>query len=299
MAAGVFVGGKNSIGIDTGVVLSSGKAKGIVGPNNAAISSTANGTPGDAQLDAIIAPIKTFDASVLEFDFVPKGGLLTFNYVFGSEEYNTFVNTGFNDVFGFYINGQNVALVPGTNNPVTINTINNGSNPQFFVDNTTFTHPVHINGYTTVLPISVAVNAGQVNHIKLAIADGNDTILDSNVMIAGLSAVKIDTYRPLRDVFNHATGTMDGNLTIVSRLSDVAGPNFAVLPSLPPNVTVANAAGLSGQTSSPFVPLPNGGALPIQKPSRPLVKFSNPSNVYLSSFFEAFPIVLASDVTGA
>ena len=50
----------------------------------------------------------TGDAVVLEFDFVPSSDTASFNYVFASEEYLTFVNSSFNDVFAFLISGPGI-----------------------------------------------------------------------------------------------------------------------------------------------------------------------------------------------
>lgn len=63
---------------------------------------------------------------MLEFDFTTTGGNLFFSFVFASEEYNEYVNSSFNDVFGFFVNGVNIALVPGTSTPVAINSVNCG-----------------------------------------------------------------------------------------------------------------------------------------------------------------------------
>ncbi len=76
----------------------------------------------------------TNDAAVLEFDFVPTQGTASFRYVFASDEYLEFVDQ-FNDVFAFYVDGVNIALIPGTNTPVAINTVNPGDNASFFVNN--------------------------------------------------------------------------------------------------------------------------------------------------------------------
>src|SRR5262249_30374302 len=127
-----------------------GCSKGVEGPNlqpNACgniDNTTIFGTPGDPALSAIVGA-STFDAAILEFDFVPQFSTVTFRYVFSSEEYNGFVNQPFNDVFAFFINGKNCALLPGSNAPVSINTINNGNpfpgedptphNPEFFRNN--------------------------------------------------------------------------------------------------------------------------------------------------------------------
>jgi len=209
-ALGMFTGGEASVGFDTGIVLSSGKVQtregdvpcsaGVEGPNTCfeagppgfPATATNFATPGDAQLDAL-AGFPTLDASVLEFDFVPQFATIQFRYVFGSEEYNDFVNTPFNDVFAFYVNGENCALVPDTLDPVSVNTINNGnpfadptpSHPEFFLDNVRPepTLATEMDGITTLLTCDAVVTPGQVNHMKLAIADASDGFLDSAVFI--------------------------------------------------------------------------------------------------------------------
>ena len=52
--------------------------------------------------------------------------------MFASDEYNEFVYQGFNDAFGFFVNGKNCATVPDPANPeatlpVSIDTINGGN----------------------------------------------------------------------------------------------------------------------------------------------------------------------------
>ena len=97
----------------------------VIGPNCSTGITGINNQPGDADLTAQIGQ-PTQDASVLEFDFVPTGNLITFQYVFASDEYQDFV-FDFNDGFAFFLNGQNIALVPQTTSIVSINNVNNGS----------------------------------------------------------------------------------------------------------------------------------------------------------------------------
>jgi hypothetical protein len=201
-AAGTFTGGGGIIGFDNGVVFGSGSvqttgasscSKGVEGPNQCDQNTTANGTPGDADLTAASGK-PTFDAAVLQFDFVPNANTVQFKYVFSSDEYNEFSNTNFNDTFAFFVNGNNCARVPGTNQPVGVNTINGGNpfgtnpqNPQYYRNNDLSDGGGSINtemdGLTVVLTCQANVTAGQVNHMKLAIADASDPILDSNVFI--------------------------------------------------------------------------------------------------------------------
>ena len=135
VAGGKFTGGQGIIGFDQGIILSSGGASGVIGPNNSSSFTVSNGTAGDSDLDAIVAPNPTLDAAVLEFDFVPASGTLSFKYVFSSEEYPEFVNSPFNDVFAFFLNGKNIALIPNTSTPVSIN---NAWCPSFWIWSTTY-----------------------------------------------------------------------------------------------------------------------------------------------------------------
>ena len=98
------------VGIDNGIMLSSGDIASVVGPNASDSTSTINNTAGDAQLDALTTS-PTFDGSTLEFDFTcGNGGQIAFQYVFSSEEYNEWVNSQYNDVFAFFLNGVNIAV---------------------------------------------------------------------------------------------------------------------------------------------------------------------------------------------
>jgi hypothetical protein len=106
-----------------------------------------------------------------------------------SEEYPEFVNQ-FNDIFALLVDGVNVATLPGTNTPVSINTVNAGANSQYFVVNYVLNGPTVADGFTTLLNTQrVPVSAGQTLHLKLAIADTADDIYDSWVMISGSSLV--------------------------------------------------------------------------------------------------------------
>ncbi len=189
--AGTFGGGSGIVGFEGGIMLSSGSVASAIGPNTVGNFSTICDAPGDADLDALIPGSTTQDASVLEFDFVPTAGTVAFQYVFASEEYLEFVGTPFNDVFGFFVNGVNQALIPGTTTPVAINNVHNvgaGSNAVFFVDNTCSEagcpRDTEADGLTQVLSFTAQVTPNQTNHIKLAIADAADPVFDSWVFIA-------------------------------------------------------------------------------------------------------------------
>jgi hypothetical protein len=76
---------------------------------------------------------------VIEFEFrcsnislsTPE---ISFQYIWGSEEYNEYVDSPYNDVFAFFLNNENIAkLSDGTN--VGINSVNHHNNSQLFISN--------------------------------------------------------------------------------------------------------------------------------------------------------------------
>ena len=124
---GIFETGATptNLGMESGLILASGGISVAVGPNDAdghSVPTTCN-SYYDNDL-ATIASGETNDVAVLEFDFVPWDETVTFSFVFGSEEYMEYVGMGYNDVFGFFVEGinpeggyynhQNMALIPGT-----------------------------------------------------------------------------------------------------------------------------------------------------------------------------------------
>lgn len=210
---GSFNGSGCNVGLSQGVFLCTGDIALAVGPNaqpDATLPTGGLGGFGDPDLDATSNSI-TEDAAILEFDFVPTGDSLNFNYVFGSEEYLEYVGLGYNDVFGFFLSGpgisgpyangaENIALVPGTATPVAIDNVNTTSNPAYYVDNGDgFTFPnnssaqyIQFDGFTVPLTAFALVQCGQSYHLKIAIADAGDGLLDSGVFLEGGSFTSPD-----------------------------------------------------------------------------------------------------------
>ena len=203
---GQFDATLSNVGIGQGVILSTGSVvdhqaggnqNGPVGPNNTGSATTTWNTPGDADLTAIIGNV-THDAVVLEFDFIPQGDTIRFNYVFASEEYIEFVGSAdINDVFAFFISGPgfgtptNIAVLPGTTTPVSINNVNNVTNNSFYINNgdgfngPQFTDPTVVNfdGITVKLTAIAKVTPCQTYHLRIVLADGGDASLDSGVFL--------------------------------------------------------------------------------------------------------------------
>ena len=185
-SAGLFTGGiAAGAGLESGIILSTGFIRNALGPNEYAGATGVLELPGDEDLEALIPGYDTFDATILEFEFVPLFDTLYISFVFGSEEYNEWVGSPYNDVFGFFLNGENIALVPGTGDRISINSINNNNNSEYFIDNDERPGPfcTEMDGYTVVMTATGIVTPGESHTIKLAIADAGDRSFDSWVFI--------------------------------------------------------------------------------------------------------------------
>lgn len=202
--------GNNNISIDSGIVLTSGRAKtsgsnrGLDG-NGSTVASSALADnswnlPGDAALAAAIGfPLSDLeDACVLEFDFMPLGDSIKFNYIFSSEEYTPLYVCEYNDAFAFFISGpgitglKNIALVPNTAIPVSIFNVNDvpggtcPNNISYYIDNVNNTRVTH-DGHTTLLTAKEKVQPCQTYHLKLVISDVGDDYYDSGVFLQARS----------------------------------------------------------------------------------------------------------------
>ncbi|PLX13447.1 MAG: hypothetical protein C0598_03455 [Marinilabiliales bacterium] len=187
-SAGLFTnGGTAGLGFESGIILSSGYINNVVGPNISSGITGNLGLPGDAQLASLIPGYTTNDATILEFDFSLPADSIYIEFIFGSDEYNEWVGSAYNDVFAFFLDGSNIALVPGTSTPVSINNVNNGSNSAYYIDNTSGSNNIESDGFTTTITGTFALNSNPSHHIKLAIADAGDHILDSWVFIRASS----------------------------------------------------------------------------------------------------------------
>jgi cysteine-rich repeat protein len=230
-AAGVFGAATDSVGIERGLMLSTGPISGIMGPNDSRDYGLTDplGEPGDDDLARLIGG-GTADAAVLEFDVVPVGSEISFSYVFASDEYSGEApgnRDGEDDVFAVFVNGKNRALLPDGTTIISINTVNGGfllgnhpKNPAFFVDNTNCTpqcpFDFQADGKTVVLTLHAAVNAGVANHVKLAIADATDGQIDSWVFVQTKSFPDL-----VENCTNHVDDDVDG-------LVDKQDPDCAV-----------------------------------------------------------------------
>lgn len=147
-------------------------------------ASTDLGRVGDPALTAL-SGFPTYDAASYTITVVPSGTTLKVRYVFASEEYPEYVGSAYNDAMAVFVNGTNCAVVPGTNTPVSINTINDHTNSQFYVDNQTGAagYSTSFDGLTKPLTCSVPVTPGVPVKVRIAIADASDHIYDSAIAL--------------------------------------------------------------------------------------------------------------------
>jgi gliding motility-associated-like protein len=268
----------NVLGIDSGIILTSGVAGSTLTVNGAntinpqfsnAVPSNTTGNGPDADLDLLISGA-TKDKCILEFDFITIGDTVKFDYVFGSSEYQNWTCSQYNDVFGFFISGPgitgpfsnnatNIALVPGsTTCPVAISTIYCPNSPgccqttnfcfgntpgcgafnatnntcNMFVCNASRA-VVNYPGFTQVLTAVSPVTPCSTYHMKMAIADKTDEILDTGVFIKAGSI----TSKPVSLAVEAGLGAsnpyiLEGCDTARLKITRKIKPNTLVTPSV-------------------------------------------------------------------
>ncbi len=192
---GSFTNGlTTSLGFNSGLLMSTGNASAAASQQTSNASSSLGATFSDPQLTAISAGA-TNDVCIITITIVPQCNTLALRFVFGSEEYPEFVGGSFNDVFGFFVSGENpsgaaydnynVAQLPnGT--PVSINSVNAGNNNAYYVNNAG-NSMITYDGLTTVLLPVLDVVPCQPYVFKLAIADAGDSSYDSAIFIDFIS----------------------------------------------------------------------------------------------------------------
>ncbi|OUL59888.1 choice-of-anchor L domain-containing protein, partial [Flavobacterium sp. AJR] len=205
---GYYSKGTSTFPIDEGLLIATGKINSAMGPNTYTNKSDAMvSNASDPDLTNISGETMR-DAAILEFNFVPDGNLVEFQFVFASEEYLEYVHTDFNDAFGFFLSGPgitgtytnnavNLAQLPNTD-AVTINNIHSAGtntygtpfpahNAAYYVNNPAGATVMEYDGSTTVLTATYAVTPGQTYKIKMAIADASDQLYDAGVFLKAKS----------------------------------------------------------------------------------------------------------------
>lgn len=221
------------LGLEAGFVMSTASAMNLADGGFADVFSgasfsdpslyeVANSVPDLIGQDFLVSSIH--DIAAVEFDFVPYGDSLNFVFSFGSDEYLEWVNSSFNDVFGFFLSGPgivgpysvseeqpngaiNIALIPGSEPPlpITVSSVNNQINSEFYIDNESNTG-VFLDGFTTpIQAIATDLEIGETYHMRLAIADGSDSALESAVFL------KAGSFSAYESVSPGSLGDLDGD----------------------------------------------------------------------------------------
>ncbi|MBT8044966.1 MAG: choice-of-anchor L domain-containing protein, partial [Verrucomicrobiae bacterium] len=196
-SSGLFSGGLSAgLEFDSGVIFSTGHAIDALGPNSDQSRGSPLGLPGDDDLASITSQ-PSLDASGLTFSFTTDTGDLYFDFLFASEEYEEYINSSVNDVFAFFVTTdsdpntpghqpgttRNLALINGTNDPISVDTVNPSSNASSYISNTEATENHQFDGRTRNI-IASAQNIGAGEHrIKIVISDSGDALLDSAVFL--------------------------------------------------------------------------------------------------------------------
>ncbi len=290
-----YVGGNNSngrfttggtptnLGFASGIILSTGSVMDATGPNVSGSTTFTNNTGSDPQLAALIPGYTINDACYLQFNFIPESDTIKFRYVFGSEEYPEWVGSNFNDVFGFFVTGpnpsggnytnKNIAIIPGTTLPVTIDNVNASSYSQYYVNNTSGSS-IEYDGFTTVLTAWCKVTPCVEYTIKIAVGDAGDSAYDSAVFLEENSfttnAVNIATSYT-------AVGAID---TAAIRGCSDATITFSTTQNVTQPMTITYTIGGTAVNGVDYQQIPNSVTIPIG---------SNTASINIQPIFTGLP----------
>ena len=217
-AIGTFSYDGDDLGLDEGLVLSTGHALSAMGPNEQSQVTTQFYTAGDADLEPI-SGYTTFDAATIEFDFeTASQDLFALEFVLGSEEYPEFIDSMFSDAFAVFISENDTDLDPNigaepyniarmdnianvdcdlVGDQITLWDMTPNTNPCLYIDNCSQTNndelvdvyanqegaEIEYDGLTRPLQLKIPVQPHVSYHLKIVIADGADAKFDTGVFI--------------------------------------------------------------------------------------------------------------------
>ncbi len=197
--------------LQEGILISTGDVFDALGPNSKADAGRRTTAMRDRDLQAI-ATGAVFDAAYIEFELLSLKDSISFEYIFASEEYPEYVDKGVNDIFAFFlfeldsraIFPQNIATVPNSRIPVTIDNVNHKVNQEYFLrsdyieaqseqfwnqNQAMFYRAAafEFDGFTTKLEAKKKLKAGKWYRLKIAISDVGDGFYDSAVILKAKS----------------------------------------------------------------------------------------------------------------
>src|SRR5690554_2473014 len=200
--------------MERGIILATGNVNSAPGPISG--SQWGGSWPGDDDLEdymnEVVAPSGYNDATYIEFDFQASSDAVSFNFIFGSNEYGGF-QCNWSDAFAFFLTNTetgavtNMALVPGTDLPISVVTIRDEAyspvdwitgEPECESENDEYfdtyygaggngvgaNAPINLLGHTVLMTASSNdVEPGVIYRMKLVIANRGDNMYDSAVLL--------------------------------------------------------------------------------------------------------------------
>jgi gliding motility-associated-like protein len=240
MSFGYFNANGSVFPFQEGIVLSTGKLSSVIGPNtNFSDSGIGMGWNGDSDLNTALSLSNTFNATVLEFDFIPNANTVSFDYIFASEQYllNPASNQcNYTDGFAFLLKEatattyQNLALIPNTTIPVRVNTVRGSgticpaANEAYFDAFNSGNYPTTYDGQTKILTAQAAVIPGTLYHIKLVIADEGNARFDSGIFLKAGSFISEKDLGPNRLLLSG--NSLCPNETLILNATQAGATNY-------------------------------------------------------------------------
>lgn len=212
---------------DSGVILSTGRARDYTNSSGQANqdSNTSTNTQGGNNVDLfddIDNGASTYDASYITVSFVPDDSTMSMQFIFASEEYPEYTNSVFQDAVAVEVNGQLVPLSFG-NGDTDPGNINSGTNENLFLSNSNSDYNTEMDGLTVTMTLTINVDPGVVNTIRIGITDVSDSSYDSNLLIA---AGSLQTALIAND--NSATLGVNGTRTVDVLDNDSASSTLTI-----------------------------------------------------------------------
>ncbi len=222
---------------DEGVILSTGRAQdftnsegtlpwwqggGEAEANQSGSTSTNSSGVNNNSWFNEAAGARTYDASWIDVDFIPDGNTMTMEFVFSSDEFPEYANSQFQDFVGVWVNGVLIETSVGAANP---GNLVGGINQNLYNDNTQSQYNTEMDGFTVTMTLTMPVTEGEVNSIRIGIADVADSTYDSNLLIAGGS---VQTVLIANDDLVHLTGDQSKTLDVLGNDEDAGGGTLSI-----------------------------------------------------------------------
>lgn len=193
---GYFNKGTTNFPFDEGIMLMTGFARNAgnspVGNLNGVLS-----TNGDVDLSEAIGVNNRnlFDATYIEFDFIPANAQLTFSYLFASAEYVNDYACSYSDGFALLMrkngdaNYTNLAVLPNNKGSVNVTNIHpdygscTAINLEYYEQTHSGDREINFYGRTIPLTANATVIPGATYHFKMVVADAGDHLFDTGVFL--------------------------------------------------------------------------------------------------------------------